>query len=882
QPPAYREWEQASEDFQTKIPEFGQALASLIERERRANRRFREAFTDFYELCRQSVNPNLSEKAVEEMLIQHLLTERIFRTVFQNSDFRSRNVIAREIERVIEALTSQAFSREEFLRRFDFFYRAVEETARTIEDFAQKQEFLNAVYERFFRGFSVKVADTHGIVYTPPSIVSFMVRSVEHVLAKEFGKSLGSAGVHILDPFVGTGNFIVHCMEEIKKSALEHKYRHELHCNEVMLLPYYVASMNIEHEFYERTGRYESFEGICLVDTFELAEKRQAELSFMTPENTERIRRQKESPIMVVIGNPPYNAWQLNENDNNKNRKYPTIDGRVAETYARDSRATNKNALSDPYIKAIRWASDRIIANGEGIVAFVTNNSFVENLGSEGVRKHLEQDFDSIYVLDLGGNVRKNPKLSGTTHNVFGIQVGVSVNIFARKREREGRAKIFYARTDEFWRRGQKYAFLDEKQHVEGVEWQDLQPDEKHNWITKDMKDEFETFMSIGNKEAKTAEKTDGESIFIKYGRGVATSRDAWAYNFSQSELESNIKRTIDVYNEQVIKWSNLKNKSEGIDAFVLYEADKLSWSRDLKLDLKRGRLAEFSESKIRNTLYRPFTKQYLFFDRILNEEVYLFPSIFPTPSTEEENLAVWLKVGSDWPMFGLMVNHIPDLLPQGGSQCFPFYIYDEDGTNRRENVTDWALGRFREQYGDKKISKWDIFHYVYAVLHHPVYRERYAANLKRELPRIPFAPDFRAFAAAGAKLADLHVNYERQPEYPLERVENPAAALDWRVERMRLSKDRRTVVYNDFLTLSGVPEEVFDYRLGNRSALEWVIDQYQVTTDRRSQITNDPNRPDDPQYILRLVGQVVQVSLETVKIVRQLPELGVETPAAV
>ena len=433
QPPAYEQWEQAVADFQERISEYGHALTELIEKERKTNKKFKEAFLDFYELCRQSINPNLSENAVEEMLIQHLLTERIFRTVFKNSDFTRRNVIAHEIEKVIDALTSQAFSREDFLRRFDHFYKAIEITASTIEDFSQKQEFLNTVYERFFQGFSVKVADTHGIVYTPQPIVNFMVRSVEEILQREFGKSLSAKDVHILDPFVGTGNFIVRIMQEIKKTALEHKFKHELHCNEVMLLPYYIASMNIEHEFYDLTGKYEPFEGICLVDTFELAEGAQSTLSFMTPENTQRVERQRKSPITVIIGNPPYNASQLNENDNNKNRKYKTMDRRVSDTYAKDSKATLLNKLSDPYIKAIRWASDRI--GTDGIVAFVTNNSFIDQIAFDGVRKNLAQDFDAVYTIDLGGNVRKNPKLSGTTHNVFGIQVGVSVNIFVRKRK---------------------------------------------------------------------------------------------------------------------------------------------------------------------------------------------------------------------------------------------------------------------------------------------------------------------------------------------------------------------------------------------------------------------------------------------------------------
>ncbi len=357
-PPEFEEWTDAIGHFQDQVPELGRALKELIEKEQKSNARFRAAFDDFYALCRQSINPNLSKEAVEEMLIQHLLTERIFRTVFNNPDFTRRNAIAAEIEKVIDALTSQAFTRDAFLQSLDRFYQAIDKAARTIEDFSQKQLFLNTVYEKFFQGFSVKVADTHGVVYTPQPIVNFMVRSVEDILQKEFGKSLSSADVHILDPFVGTGNFIVHIMQAIKKTALTQKSHNELHCNEVMLLPYYVASMNIEHEFFERTGSYESFEGICLVDTFELAEAKQ--ISFFSTENTARVERQKGAPIRVVIGNPPYNAWQLNENDNNKNRKYKEMDKEVAGTYAKDSRATNKNALSDPYVKAFRWASNRI------------------------------------------------------------------------------------------------------------------------------------------------------------------------------------------------------------------------------------------------------------------------------------------------------------------------------------------------------------------------------------------------------------------------------------------------------------------------------------------------------------------------------------------
>ena len=434
--PAIDQWEKAAEEFGDRVKDRATALLDLIRKEEKTNKKFIEAFAGFVALCRQSINPNLAESAVEEMLIQHLLTERIFRSVFNNPDFAQRNIIAVEIEKAINALTSKHFSRAHFLSSLDRFYGAIEETAATIDDFSQKQDFLNTVYEKFFQGFSVKVADTHGIVYTPQPIVNFMVKSVEEILQREFGKSLVDKGVHILDPFVGTGNFIMRVMREIaaiQKSALPHKYEHELHCNEVMLLPYYIASMNIEHEYFEQTGKYEAFEGICMVDTFELAEARQLSLALFSTENTKRVERQKQSPIFVIIGNPPYNAYQ-SKDLNNRNRKYPTMDKRVSETYSKDSKATNKNALSDPYVKAFRWASDRI-GDEEGIVAFVTNNSLINDLAFDGVRKNLENDFDQVYIFDLGGNVRKNPKLSGTKNNVFGIQVGVSVNIFVKHRQ---------------------------------------------------------------------------------------------------------------------------------------------------------------------------------------------------------------------------------------------------------------------------------------------------------------------------------------------------------------------------------------------------------------------------------------------------------------
>ncbi len=872
-PQEYAAWEEAVAQFKDRVPDIERGLALLIHKERQSNRRFATAFGDFLDKCRQSINPNLSAAAVEEMLIQHLLTERLFRTVFDNPAFTRRNVIANEIESVIDALTSQSFSRPDFLQGLDRFYVAIEQTAATLGEYSQKQGFLNTVYEQFFQGFSVRVADTHGIVYTPQPIVDFMAQSVAHILQTEFGRSLSDPGVHIIDPFVGTGNFIVRLMREIRRTALEDKYRSELHCNEVMLLPYYIASMNIEHEFYAATGAYQPFEGICLVDTFDLAEDRQ--LPLFAPANTQRLKTQKQTPMFVVIGNPPYNVGQVNENDNNKNRKYETLDKRVRETYAQDSKATNKNALSDAYVKAIRWASDRI--GEEGIVAFVTNNSFLDAVAFDGMRKHLADDFNALYILDLSGNVRKNPKLSGTTHNVFGIQVGVSINFFVKRRDKaKAQAEIFYARVDELWRKEDKYRYLEAKEQYHNIEWQTIRPDKRHTWLTEGLHAEFESFMPLGSKEAKAAKGEAVDVICKTYSCGVNTARDAWVYNFNRDALTENIKRTIDTYNKQVFKWEQRENQNANVDDFVAYDDKKISWSRDLKAKLKRGRMARYADHKLRPSLYRPFTQSNLYFDRMMNDVVYVFPSIFPTAETETENRVICISgLGSNKPFHTLMADMIPcrDILEK--TQCFPFYTYNEDGGNRQENITDWALAQFRRQYSDDTIGKWDIFHSVYGLLHHPHYRERCQANLKRDLPRLPFAPDFRTFAQAGARLAQIHVGYEEMPAYPLTVSENPDLPLDWRVEKMKLSRDKTQIRYNDFLTLDGIPAKAFDYRLGNRSALEWVIDQYRVKTDKRSGIVNDPNREEDPQYIVNLIGKVISVSLETVEIVEGLPALG-------
>jgi predicted helicase len=932
-PAEIEEFHAAEAEFRDQIPVLAKALVSVIETARTENPTFIAAFREFHDLCRSALNPGIGSAQIEEMLVQHLLTERLFRNVFDNPEFTQRNVIAAEIEKVINALTSQSFSRQAFLNRLDYFYTAIENTARTITDFSEKQGFLNTVYERFFQGFSTATADTHGIVYTPQPIVDFMCASVEEVLKSEFGTSLSDKGVTILDPCTGTGNFLVNILRRISPLDLKRKYREELFANEVMLLPYYIASLNIEHAYFDIQKQYETFQGICFADTLDLAKGQQLALGF-TEENTERVQREQDAAITVIIGNPPYNVGQQNENDNNKNRKYPVIDSRIKETYGKDSKATLTTKLYDAYVRFFRWATDRLQGQ-DGIVCYVTNNSFVDQFAFDGMRKHLLADFTQVYHIDLHGNVRKNPKLSGTTHNVFGIQVGAGITIAIRKAGAPSFLK--YYRVPEDWRKTEKLEWLAHKGSISSVEWQILEPDAKATWLTEGMQADFDTFLPIATKEAKASKALDVKAIFKTYSLGVSTNRDSVVYDFDRQKLGERIRRFIDDYNAEVQRWIK-SGKPKEVDNFIDY--NKVKWSEHLKNELKRSRYAEFDESQIRRSTYRPFCLEWLYYDPILNDRPAAFQEVFPTSAQLLENPLICLSaMGHRAPFTALITKNTPNLALNSidGFQCFPLYTYALDGKIRRDNITDWALGQFQAKYGPD-VTKPDIFHYVYGLLHSPQYRERYKENLKRELPRVPLVEEptpaasgdpsrngkggawgrhdasaanftaqasglppanppvsggpqrsgevgsvgFRAFVETGAQLAALHVGYESADEYPLTQLVNKDVPFTWRVTKMRLSKDKTSLAVNEALTFGGVPPEAFDYKLGNRSALEWVVDQYQVTTDKRSGIVSDPNRADDPEYIARLVRRVITVSVETARLVAALPPVSAgETESA-
>jgi predicted helicase len=948
----FENFNQAIAYFQNEIPQIANGLKQRIDEAHKSNKIFQGAFGAFMALCQQALNPNISPLAVDEMLIQHILTERLMRKLF-DEDFVQHNVIAREVEGVIAALTSQSFNRKQFLGSLDRFYSVIEEAAEALASFSDKQAFINTVYERFFQGYSIKTADTHGIVYTPQPIVDFMCASVEEVLRDEFGLALGQEGVNILDPATGTGNFIVNLLQRVSPKYLDDFYKHQLFANEVMLMPYYIASLNIEATYFQRRGQRQAFEGMCFVDTLDLQVGLHTKDMF-APANTQRVTRQQAAPITVVIGNPPYNVGQVNENDNNKNRTYKNLDAKIKSTYAKDSKATNKMALYDMYLRFFRWAIDRL-GDNDGMVCYVTNNSFVDQLTFDGFRKHLLQDFTRVYHLDLHGNVRQNPKLSGTTHNVFGIQVGVGITVAIRNRKgqkttpplaptplrEEGNANdaqkspstmqwgqgdlgdggsngtLFYHRVPEFWTASEKLAFLAHHVELQGkqnalntIPWQILAPDSKYTWLVSQNADIWATYVPIGNKEGKAVKGREPETIFRTYSGDVKTNRDDVVYDFDKHSLEQRVKQFIEDYNAEVYRYRR-SDKKTSVDDFVSL---KLKWDSTLKIDLRKGHYASFGTSNLRNSLYRPFTRQHLYFDRMLNNSVHRLPYFFPTPATEQENCVICVSgIGSNKPFMALMCNVIPCLDILEKTQCFPFYTYDPDGTNRRENITDWALAQFQTHYQDTSITKWDIFYYVYAVLHYPQYRAKFAQDLKKELPRVPYldaksnrtpplAPTplreegkspstmqwgqgdlgdggsftqwgqggFFHFSHLGKQLADLHLHYETAPRANL--LWQSGDQINYRVEKMK--RVGNSIRYNDSLTLANIPSQAWDYKLGNRSALEWLIDQYQVATDKRSGITSDPNMySDDEQYIVKLIERVTHISTETMRIIGEMGE---------
>lgn len=791
---------------------------------------------------------------------------------------------------MIDLLEEQALEKDTVV--LSRFYESVKMRVAGIDNAEGRQRIIVELYDKFFRTAFPLTVEKLGIVYTPVEIVDFINRSVADVLQAVFGRSLSDENVHILDPFTGTGTFIARMIESglITPEALPRKYKHELHANEIVLLAYYIASINIENAYHATQGEntaYTPFNGICLTDTFQLGETDDTNRLY-TPalkQNSERVQAQQKSPIQVIIGNPPYSVGQKSANDDAQNQSYPRLEQRIASTYAARSDKTNKNALYDSYIKAFRWASDRLDKQQGGIIAFVSNGYWLDGNAMDGFRKCLEDEFSAVYVFNLRGNQRTSGETSRREGGkIFGSgsRTPIAITVLVKKSGHQGKAFIQYHDIGDYLSREEKLAIIAQKRSIldSSMEWTQLHPNAHGDWLNQ-RNDIFGSFIPLGDKDNKGNKQT----FFVPYySNGLKTQRDAWCYNFSQKKLQQNIQETIDYYNLMVELDSDIP----------VLDATKISWSANLQSAFFKKREINFEKKGCCIALYRPFNRLHVYFNRELNERVYKIPQLFPT--TKTKNLVICVPGAGDRKGFAVMIaNELPDLELMEKAQCFPLYYYEKRSAyhptlfdtgneeyTRKDGITSFILERCRESYGPK-VTKEDIFYYVYGLLHSPDYRKAFAADLKKMLPRIPLVEkpaDFWAFSKAGRTLADQHLNYETQPACG-EVVVEGAEHGNFHVEKMRFpdKKDKSVIEFNPWIKLTNIPLEAYDYVVNGRSAIEWVMERYQIKTDKASGITNDPNdwaqEQGKPRYILDLLLSVITVSLETMKIVTNLPVLN-------
>ncbi|MEU9780754.1 type ISP restriction/modification enzyme [Streptomyces phaeochromogenes] len=869
-------------------------------------------FEEFVGELRATINPGITSTDAIDMLAQHIITKPVFDALFKDYAFAEHNPVSKAMQCMLDVLDDQGLDSE--TRTLEDFYHSVRVRAEGIDNHEGRQRVIVELYDKFFKTATKKAAEALGIVYTPVEVVDFIIRATEQAMVKHLGRSLSDEGVHILDPFVGTGTFPVRLLQSrlIMQEDLLRKYSTELHANEIVLLAYYIAAVNIEAAYMELAGKeaeYQPFEGIVLADTFQLAEGRTAQLEGMDvlAGNSDRAKKQKAQPVMVVVGNPPYSVGQENQNDDNQNVKYETLDTRIQETYAAKSTATNKNSLYDSYIRAIRWASDRI--KDEGVVAFVSNGGYIDGNTADGLRKSLVEEFNAIYCYNLRGNQRTAGERSRKEGGkIFGSGSRNTVAILilvkgAKNGVPTPDCALHYRDIGDYLSREEKLRIIS-SQDLETVRWEIITSNVEGDWINQ--RDErFAEFQAISEKDKKLA------AIFEVHSSGLKTGRDAWVYNFSEEKVRTNMESMIDFYNDQV-QGFHAYCKADGVTASSVKDVErwidtdpkKISWNAADKVRLANGEKYVFDAACVVTSSYRPFTKQKLYFLSRLIERTYQMPRIFS--AAERENFGFHVTgPGADEPFSALMRDRVPDLQAVGtksNGQFFARYVYrdspspadggfdfgEEEVPSRVDNVTDATLRSYRKVYVDDALTKDDIFYYIYGLLHSPEYRQRFSADLKRSLPRIPKVRDFHGFAQAGHRLADLHINYEHAEPYKgiVETVIGDASATPagelYRVTKMKIPKvkgqaDRSTIVYNTRVKLTNVPEAAYRYQLGARSAIEWIIDRYQVKVEKASEIVNDPNDwSDDPRYIIDLLKRIVTVSLETMKIVDGLPALDI------
>ncbi|MHB0727817.1 type ISP restriction/modification enzyme [Roseomonas mucosa] len=872
--PEIADFNKAVKQFSLDMPEVLTALRDLIGNKRIASKDFAKAEKTFLKHAQDAINPAVNQNDAQEMLVQHILTEDIFAKVFDNPDFHQQNNVASALHTLEQKLFGYGEKRK-LLRALQPYYAGISRTAAVIQSHTEKQGFLKALYENFYRIYNLKAADRLGVVYTPGEIVRFMIRGTDWLCERHFDKNLVDRGVEILDPATGTGTFIVELLEHFRgdRKKLKHKYLEELHANEVAILPYYVANLNIEATYLAISEEFTEFTNLCFVDTLDnvnalgIHSGHQFDLlGTLSDENIERIKRQNRRKISVIIGNPPYNANQQNENDNNKNRLYDHIDRRIKDTYIAASSA-QKTKLYDMYSRFYRWASDRL--GDEGIVSFVTNRSFIDSRTFDGFRKLVAAEFGEIRIVDLGGDVRVNPRLSGTKHNVFGIQTGVAI-CFLVKSAKIKKHTIYYTRRPEEETAEDKLSWLNSVD-VSKMDTTSIRPNARFDWVNQSDDTEWSQLLPIADQSTKaTTSRGQDRSIFKLFSLGVVTSRDDWAWNKSKEELARRIQFTIEVYNRYLGK---AKKAGKAFDFEAIYELGEIKWTRLLRGALKSGRALSYDEHKIRPGMYRPFEKRWIYYDAMLNEVQYQTHRLFNGVTANPSITTMGDSTGK--PFFSLAIDQVPDLNfvspGSGGTMTFARHRYGRSG-EKMDNITDWALNKFIAKYGRKKVTKDAIFDYVYAVLHDPIYRETYALNLRREFARIPFYPDFEEWSRLGKKLMSLHIGFGSLKPWPVRRVDAPLKRAKGTLPKpvLRSVADKGLVLVDEDTRITEIPAEAWAYRLGNRSAIDWVLDQHKQKTSRDAAIRENFNPyvfSDHKENMIELLAKIIRVSVETVRI---------------
>lgn len=902
-----RYWEQWAADVAKIAERHIKQIKKLIE----TNDKARKTFDTFLNGLHKNINPSVSEDTAIEMLAQHIITQPVFEALFENYSFAQNNPMSRSLSKMM-ALLNETID-EDDVKSLERFYKSVRQRAEGIDNAEAKQKIIVELYDKFFKTAFPKVVEQLGIVYTPVECVDFIIHSVEKVLQKEFGRSISDEKVNVIDPFTGTGTFITRLLQSgiIRKEDLERKYKKEISANEFVLLAYYIASINIENAYHDlmETNEYTPFNGICLTDTFQLGEqmyykealKQETEIgeaSFAPdfPENSARIRKQLNTPITVIIGNPPYSVGQKSFNDNAQNQSYPRLENRIEKTYVAKTNANNKNSLYDSYIKAFRWATDRLNVKQGGVIGFISNGAWLDSNVGSGFRNSIETEFSSIYVFNLRGNQRTSGELSRKEGGkIFGSgsRTPIAITILVKKPNWNGKAKIFYHDIGDYLSREEKLSIIAKSGDIFNLPMAELHPNEHGDWINQ-RNDKFSAFLSI---EPNSKGDIKSKAWFNIYSQGMGTSRDAWVYGSNITDVRTRMKSTIDFYNNQVEGWKQAKelNPQLSVDDFKDNDSTKISWSSSLVPKLEKQLKCNYCENDIEVSLYRPFFKQYLYTGEFFIHRRSMWPQLLPTK--QYQNLSICVSgVGVTKPFSCIITDTFPDLEVIGKSQCFPMFYYEKNNLNtptlfgdetdeyvRHDAITDFVLKQAQLMYG-LRVSKEDLFYYVYGFLHSPEYRNTFEADLKKMLPRIPLVEkvqDFWAFSKAGRELAELHLNYEAVEPFSGVNVEFSKDEPSYYVEKMRFpnKEDKSIIQFNPHIRITNIPSEAYEYVVNGKSAIEWIMERYAISTDKASGIVNNPNdwaaEHNNPRYILDLLLSVINVSVKTVEIVKGLPKVN-------